>query len=45
MTMTPTTPTTPTLPVTETFTGSVAQNGSAIHNFSTSRPAVRSPRR
>ena len=32
---TPTTPTTPTVFVTETFTGSVGQNGSATHNFST----------
>lgn len=33
---TPTLPITPTEPVTETFTGQVAQSGSAIHNFSTS---------
>ena len=32
---TPTTPTTPTVFVTETFTGSVGQNGSATHSFST----------
>ena len=31
----PTTPTPPAVPVTETFTGTVAQSGSAIHNFST----------
>jgi hypothetical protein len=32
-----TTPVTPTVPVTETFSGQVAQSGSSIHNFSTSR--------
>jgi hypothetical protein len=32
-----TTPITPTVPVTETFTGQVTPNGSAIHNFTTSR--------
>ncbi len=31
----PTTATPPAVPVTETFTGTVAQSGSAIHNFST----------
>jgi hypothetical protein len=33
---TPTTPTTPAVSVTETFSGTVAQSGSAAHNFSTS---------
>jgi len=32
----PTTPTPPAVSVTETFTGQVAQSGSATHNFSTS---------
>lgn len=32
---TPTTPTTPQNPVTETFTGSVTQNGAQTHSFST----------
>lgn len=32
---TPTTPTTPAAPVTETFSGTVGQGGSATHNFST----------
>ena len=31
------TPITPTLPVTETFTGQIAKNGAASHNFSTAR--------
>ena len=35
-----TTPIEPTVPVTETFTGQVAQNGSSIHNFTTSRGGV-----
>ena len=32
---TPTSPTTPPAPVTETFSGSVAQNGAQTHSFST----------